>query len=147
MLSRLRGINRRIEHFDRMSVLFERRLPKSVSQSFIIYTRFIAGSLPSSQMVRQQILILCITCSSHVSVAKIIIGGVYMAWAIVSLVLSCVSLFVFWWLGLIGAILGIVGLSTADDNKTQKGLSIAGIVVGILSSMAMLLIMAIRNQI
>ena len=70
-----------------------------------------------------------------------------MAWAIVSLALSCVSLFVFWWLGLIGSILGIVGLSTADENKTQKGLSIAGIVVGILSSMAMLIIMAIRNQI
>lgn len=85
--------------------------------------------------------------SSPSSVAKIIIGGIYMAWAIVSLVLSCVSLFVFWWLGLIGAIFGIVGLSTADDNKTQKGLSIAGIIVGILSSMAMLIIMAIRNQI
>lgn len=67
-----------------------------------------------------------------------------MAWAIVSLVLSCVSLFVFWWLGLIGAILGIVGLATSEDNKTQKGLSIAGIVAGILSSLAMCIIILVR---
>ena len=43
----------------------------------------------------------------------------------------------------IGAICGIIGISTAGDDKNQKGLSIAGTIIGLLSSCAMLIIFAI----
>ena len=49
--------------------------------------------------------------------------------AILSLVFSCISIFAFWWLGFIGAICGIIGISTAGDDKNQKGLSIAGTII------------------
>lgn len=66
-----------------------------------------------------------------------------MIFAILSLVFSCVSIFAFWWLGFIGAICGIIGISTAGDDKNQKGLSIAGTIIGLLSSCIMLIIFII----
>lgn len=67
-----------------------------------------------------------------------------MVYAIISLVLSCVSLFAYWWLCIFGVLFGIFGLVTCVDDKTQKGLSISGIIVGGLAFMTMVFIFIFR---
>lgn len=59
-----------------------------------------------------------------------------MIFGILSLVLSVVSLFVFWWLGIVGAILGIIGYSnsnkeSAQDSTTTANKVLCGLGVGI----------------
>lgn len=54
-----------------------------------------------------------------------------MVYAIVGIILVIVSLFFCWWLSLIGAVLGIIGLCTAGNNAVVKGLSIGAIIVGV----------------
>lgn len=58
---------------------------------------------------------------------------------ILSIVLAGISFFVFWWLGIIAAILGIIGVILFQNNKEQKdakiGLtcSIIGLSLGVIS--------------
>lgn len=53
-----------------------------------------------------------------------------MVTAILSFIFSCVSLFAFWWLSIPGVLLGIIAITKAEDDNIQRGLGIAGVVVG-----------------
>ena len=59
---------------------------------------------------------------------------------ILSLVLSVISLFVFWWLGIVGAILGIIGYSNSNKESAQGSTTTAnkvlcglGVGIGVVS--------------
>lgn len=59
-----------------------------------------------------------------------------MIFGILSLVLSVISLFAFWWLGIVGVILGVIGYSNSNkepvqDSTTTANKVLCGLGVGI----------------
>ena len=57
--------------------------------------------------------------------------------ALASFICSLVSLFIFWWLGIIGVILGATSIcryeGDLNERSTVVGFSVAGIVIGAVS--------------
>lgn len=66
-----------------------------------------------------------------------------MVCAILSLMLSCMSVFVLWWASLVSVILGLIGLITSKDNEAQRIISVAGLVVGLFNFCSMVNIFTI----
>lgn len=57
--------------------------------------------------------------------------------AVASFICSLVSLFIFWWLGVIGVILGVTSICRYDGDFNERnavvGFSVAGTVIGAVS--------------
>ena len=56
---------------------------------------------------------------------------------ITSLILSIISLFFCWWLGIVGAIIGMFGIydcQYSEQYPNDKGLCCAGIIIGCIST-------------
>lgn len=62
---------------------------------------------------------------------------------ILAVVLSGISIFVFWWLGYIGALLGTIGLFIGAGQDSKAGFITAaiGVVVGLISATIMLIVL------